>query len=137
MACTLTFTCVPVGIRTENNIAEAYLDVLITPSCDAQTDVNPLLHWAEEVIRVKDGFSLTELKGVSLVLQTDHIQPKLWPSLFGDAQAGKRASATPIAPNGSSLSAAHDLANQFYASAYSGTVEKQSVLPNVNRSEEH
>jgi len=133
MACTLTFTCVPAGIRTENGVTAAYLDVLVTPSCDAQADVNRLLGWAYEVIRVKDGFHLTGLSRVNLVLETEHIKPRLWPLLFGDAETGPRSSTTHIAPNGSSLSDAHDLVRQFHDSAYKTAVNKQSVFPDVNK----
>jgi hypothetical protein len=136
MPCVLTFTCVPMGRSQPEDRpnSQAKLDVLVTPSCDDKAQVLDLVQWTDQVLKCADKFTFNQKASGQLQLLQNYLQPGLWDKLLGDAEVDQPAAnskpvATPIAPHGVSLTMTHDLAHQFYSSAYGGPIDPSNHAP--------
>jgi hypothetical protein len=132
MPCTLKFTCVPIGISKNAAMGDerAHIHVLVVPSCDADTQIADLMNWGQVLLGCAQRFQLDGIQQ-PLMLDTANIKPELWRKLLGDAKAGSTPLATPVAPNGVSLSSTHKLAHDFLNSAYSRPIDENNEAPKV------
>jgi hypothetical protein len=108
----------------------ALLDVLVTPGCDADPQIQTLTGWPAAVLNHAGRFSATTSGSHPLkLLQARVINPRIWKSLLGDAHADTDLKPTPVAPHGVALSATGTLATAFYQSANNGPIDPANHAP--------
>lgn len=118
MAITLTFTCIPLGVRNHR----ALFDILISPVIDAASDLAVLATWPQRLAQHPDQLSLASIGPLTLDLTA--LTPSLWNKLF-DVSTTPVFRSNPAAPNpngvrinpyGVSLSMSRDQLQQFHRS---------------------